>query len=75
MTSYIKVAQTESKSCDKFNSFRIVTIKNEFRESRIKLSIFALKTEILLEFRRLECKVFHSIIADGKKIIFESYAL
>ena len=72
MTSYIKVAQTESKSCDKFNSFRIVTIKNEFS---IKLSIFTLKTEILLEFRRLECKVFHSIIADGKKIIFESYAL
>ena len=33
----------------------------------MKLSIFSLKTEILLEFLRLGSKLFHSIIADGKK--------
>ena len=33
----------------------------------MKLSIFSLKTEILLEFLRLGFKLFHSIIADGKK--------
>ena len=33
----------------------------------MKLSIFFLKTEILLEFQRLRSKLFHSILADGKK--------
>ena len=33
----------------------------------MKLSIFSLKTEILLEFLRLVSKLFHSIITDGKK--------
>ena len=33
----------------------------------MKLSIFSLKTEILLEFLRLGSKLFHSIIADRKK--------
>ena len=33
----------------------------------MKLSIFSLKTEILLEFLRLGSKLFYSIIADGKK--------
>ena len=33
----------------------------------MKLSIFSLKTEILLEFLRLGSKFFHSIIADRKK--------
>ena len=33
----------------------------------MKLSIFFLKTEILLEFLRLGSKLFHSIITDGKK--------
>ena len=33
----------------------------------MKLSIFSLKTETLLESLRLGFKLFHSIIADGKK--------
>ena len=33
----------------------------------MKLSIFSLKTKILLESLRLGSKLFHSIIADGKK--------
>ena len=37
----------------------------------MKLSIFSLKTEILLEFLRLGSKLFHSIIADGKKEFFK----
>ena len=41
--------------------------KVEFGEGRMKLSIFSLKTEILLEFLRLRSKLFHSIIADKKK--------
>ena len=41
--------------------------KTEFGEGRMKLSIFSLKTEILLEFLRLRSKLFHSRIADGKK--------
>ena len=41
--------------------------KTEFGEGRVKLSIFSLKAEILLEFLRLGSKLFHSIIADGKK--------
>ena len=43
------------------------TSKTEFGEGCMKLSIFSLKTEILLEFLRLGSKLFHSIIADGKK--------
>ena len=50
--------QTESKSCNKFNSF-IVTIKKKLREGRM--------IESLLEVLRLGCKLFHSIIAGGKK--------
>ena len=38
-------------------------------------SIFSLKTEILLEFLRLGSKLFHSIIADGKKNFFEKVIL
>ena len=41
--------------------------KTEFDEGRMKLSIFSLKTEILLEFLRLAYKLFHSIIADEIK--------
>ena len=52
------MAQAEPQSYNKFNSFRIVTIKKEFRESRIKLSIFSLKIETLLEFLRLGSKLF-----------------
>ena len=52
------MVQAEPKCCNKFNFFRNVNIK---------LSIFSFKTEILLEFLRLGSKLFHSIIADGKK--------
>ena len=41
----------------------------------MKLSIFSLKTQILLEFLRLRSKSFHSIIVDGKKRIFEKVML
>ena len=37
----------------------------------MKLSIFSVKTEILLQFLRLGSKLFHSIIADGKKQFFK----
>ena len=43
--------------------------KTEFGEGRMKLSIFSLKTEILLKFLRLGSKLFHSIITDGKKFL------
>ena len=46
--------------------------KTEFGEGRMKLSIFSLKTEILLEFLRLGSKLFHSIIADGKKGVLKN---
>ena len=39
----------------------------------MKLSIFSLKTEILLEFLRLGSKLFHSIIADGKKEFLKKF--
>ena len=42
------MAQTESKFCNKFNSFRIVTIKKEFGEGLMKLIIVFLTTETLL---------------------------
>ena len=42
------MAQSESKFCNKFNSFRIVTIKKEFGEGLMNLIIFSLTTETLL---------------------------
>ena len=45
--------------------------KTEFGEGRMKLSIFSLKTDILLEFLRLGSKLFHSMIAEGKKEILK----
>ena len=33
----------------------------------MKVRIFSLKTELLLEFLKLRSKLFHSIIAHGKK--------
>ena len=45
--------------------------RTKFGECRMKLSIFSLKTEILLEFLRLGSKLFHSIIADGKQILLK----
>ena len=41
----------------------------------MKSSIFSLKTETLLEFLRLGSKLFHSVITDGKKRIFEKVIL
>ena len=38
----------------------------KFGEGRINLSIFSLKTEILLELLRLGSKLFHLIITDWK---------
>ena len=67
--------QTESKSCNKFNSFRIVTIKREFGEGHMKLSIFFKKTETLLEFLRPESKLFYSIREDKKRRILEKILL
>ena len=61
---FSEVTQTKSKSC--FNSFRIVNTKHKIWGSRVKLSIFSLKTEILFQCLRLESKLFHKIIADGK---------
>ena len=55
------MAQTESKSLVLWQS------KKEFGEGRMKLSIFSLKTEILLEFLRLGSKLSHSMKAEGKK--------
>ena len=58
------MAQTESKSSNKFNSFRTEYEKKNLRKF---VSIFSLKTEILFEFLRLGSKLFYSIITDGKK--------
>ena len=41
----------------------------------MKLSIFSLKTEILLEVLRLGSKLFHLLIAVRKKIFRKNYAL
>ena len=41
--------------------------KTEFGKGGMKLNIFSLKAEILLQFLRLGSKLFHSIIADEKK--------
>ena len=41
----------------------------------MKLSIFSLKIEILLEFLRLGCELFHPIRADREKRIFEKVIL
>ena len=43
--------------------------KKEFREERMKLSIFSLKTEILLKILRMGSNLFHSMIADEKRNI------
>ena len=43
--------------------------KTEFGEGRMKLSIFSLKTEMFLEVLRLDSKLFHLLIAFGKKKI------
>ena len=61
------MAQTKSKSCNKFDSFRITNIKNRIWEGCMKLTNISLKTEILLAFLRLGSKLFRSIIADEKK--------
>ena len=61
------MAQIECKSCNKFNSFRIVKIKKKFGEGCMNLSIFSLKNEVLLQFLRLGSKLFHSVIRDRKK--------
>ena len=60
------MAQTESNSCNKFNFFEIVTIKKRIW-GRSYESILSLRIETLLEFLILVSKLFHSIIADGKK--------
>ena len=61
------VAQTKSDSYNKFDSFRIANIKNRIWGRSYEIKYFFLKTEILLEFLRLGSKLFHSIIAEGKK--------
>ena len=65
---FSKVAQTESKSFNKFNFFRILTIKKRIKGKSYEIKyFFFLKTEILLEFLKIGSKLFHSIIADGEK--------
>ena len=61
------MAQTKSKSCNKFDSFRIVNIKKRIWGRSYEIKYFSLKTEIFLEFLILGSKLFHSIIAVGKK--------
>ena len=77
------MAQTEPKSCKKFNPFRLRQSKKriwgklyeikyfflkDWNILRVsKIGVFSLKTEIFLEFLRLGSKLFDSIIADRKK--------
>ena len=44
-----------------------MNIKTEFGKGRMKLSIFSLKPEILLESLRPGSKLFHSIITNKEK--------
>ena len=65
---FSQVAQTESKSCNKFNSFRIVNIKKRIWGRLYEIKYFFLKDwNTLRVSKRLGSKLFHSIIADGKK--------
>ena len=69
------MAHTKSKSTISLIPLGLRISKTEFGEGRMKLSIFSLKTEILLEFVRLWSQFFHSTIADGKTIISEKVLL
>ena len=64
------MAQSESKFCNKFNSFRIVTIKKEFGEGLMNLIIFSLTTETLLGGIQL----LLSHLVPPKSIKFRTYA-
>ena len=63
------MVQTDSKSCNKLNLFKFVTIKNEFGGKPYK--IFSLKTETVLQVLRLDSKIYRLIIADGKDEFFK----
>ena len=53
-----------------------ITLKElSFAKNCLRPKSVPLKTEILLELLRLGSKLFHSIIADGKKRIFEKVML
>ena len=62
-----ELAQTKSKSSNKFDSFRIANIKNRIWGRSYEIKYFSLKTEIPSEFLRFGSKLMHSIIADRKK--------
>ena len=66
------MAQTDSKSCNKLNSFRIGAI-NKRTWVKAFWNFFSLKTETISEFLRLG--LFHSTVADQNKQIFEKVML
>ena len=51
--------------CDKFNSFRIMTVKNT--EGLIIVRILFLKKLILLDFLKFKFRLFYSIMADKNR--------
>ena len=70
MFSY--VAETKSK----FDSFRIANIENGIWGMSCEIKYFFLKDwNTVTKFLRLRSKLFHSIMADGKKKFWKSYAL
>ena len=60
------MAQTKSKSCNKFDSFRIANIKNRIFGRSYEIKYFSLKTQILFEFLRLGMVVFENFIKETK---------
>ena len=69
------MAQSESKPCNKFNSFRIVTIKKRIWGRSYAIKYFFFKCWNTLRVSKTGSKLFNSIIADGKNFFFEKVML
>ena len=66
------LSQVKSKSCDKANSSTVMPITNKFEDGRMNLRILVLKIEKLSDFLRQGSKLFHPIMVNGKKEVFEN---
>ena len=71
-----QVTQNEPQSCDKFDCFRIMTVKKALlADGLINLRMPFLKILRLLEFLIFRSRLFHCIMADTKKYFFGKLCL
>ena len=70
-----EMTHTYAQSRDNSNTFIIIQLQTLLEEGLINFRILFLETAKLFEFRKVESKMFHSVIVEGRKEFLKKLCL